>query len=261
MRWAAALSLLKPKPLPKTTVGLSSFRARLSSQLAGEGVGDVFLKGASCRSVDASSATPNSDDGSFVYREALKFQRPNTIRAQPHLRNSASFIGTIVPPFLEFTNSESIFCVYSKLRLLPPPPGKGDQPVWVFMDFYDKMARIASRHLKPGDFVYVSGHLDYFTVANNDGGNGKVRLFYKVIVKDLNFVRPKLEVSSQSNVARFEAQEAEMANLVLGERNSENNEDDPLHLWLEFFANPLEWWDNRLDKVCFLSNASTYKIK
>lgn len=49
------------------------------------------------------------------------------------------------------------------------------------MDFYDKMARIASRHLKPGDFVYVSGHLDYFTVANNDGGNGKVRLFYKVI--------------------------------------------------------------------------------
>ncbi|KAF3781788.1 Protein OSB1 [Nymphaea thermarum] len=261
MRWAAtAVSLLKLRLLPKTLIG-PFLGARLLSQSAGEADGHSFFRGESYRSVNASSPTPDSEDGSFVYRQALKFQRPNAIKLQPHLRNSASFIGTIIRPFIKFINHERIFCVYSKLRLLPPPPGKGGRPLWIFVDFYDKMARIASRHLKPGDFVYVSGHLDYFTVGNNDGGNGKALMFYKVIVKDWNFVQPKLESTSQSNVARFEAQEAEIANFILGDKNRENKEDDPQHLWMLFFASPLEWWDNRLNKVFFLSYASTYEIK
>ncbi|KAA8546247.1 hypothetical protein F0562_003014 [Nyssa sinensis] len=49
----------------------------------------------------------------------------------------------------------------------------------------DEMAELSIKHLKPNDFIYVSGHLGSYTKADV---NAKLVTKYKVIVKEINYV-------------------------------------------------------------------------
>ncbi|KDO84347.1 hypothetical protein CISIN_1g0242472mg, partial [Citrus sinensis] len=48
------------------------------------------------------------------------------------------------------------------------------------------MAQLCQKHLKPNDFIYVTGQLHSYSKVDK---NGKLCLCYKVVVEDFNYVR------------------------------------------------------------------------
>ncbi|XP_024528399.1 protein OSB1, mitochondrial-like [Selaginella moellendorffii] len=83
---------------------------------------------------------------------------------------------------------------------------------WFLLDFCDPVSEIAVEHAKKGDWVQVQGEL----LVPKPGD--KI-VTPKVLVKDFKFVE-------KSNDSKIET----------------------ARLWLEFFAAPNEWWDNRAIK-------------
>ncbi|KAI3807261.1 hypothetical protein L1987_23186 [Smallanthus sonchifolius] len=180
----------------------------------------------SCRSPRVFVDDPGT--GSIAYRHTLRTQRPPTIRWQKELENSASFIGTVISPLKTFTTAGGIL-VHTQLKVEPPSGSK--KFVRIFLDMWDDMAELSIQHLKPNDYIYVSGYLQSFTRALE---NGNVILYHKVLVKEINFV----------------------ANSNQKSNNTEDQEESPfekrrkrLYLWQVFFANPYEWQDLRKRKV------------
>lgn len=101
----------------------------------------------------------------------------------------------------------------------------------------DELAKICFEHLKENDFIYVSGRLLTSTMADP---NGNLRLFYKVLVKELNYVTQRRGSMCRKNEER---QSDEGRAAVLEKYRNR------LHLWQVFFSNPYEWWDNRKNKL------------
>ncbi|KAK1427374.1 hypothetical protein QVD17_16057 [Tagetes erecta] len=171
----------------------------------------------------------SSEPGSIIYQHTLRTQRPSTIRFQKELQNSASFIGTVNSPVKSFTARDGTLCVHTRLRLEPQSGSK--RFITVFLDMSGDMAELSIQHLKPNDYIYVSGYLQSFTRALD---NGNIMLYPKVLVKEINFV----------------------ANSNQKSNNTEDLEESPLekqrkrlYLWQVFFANPYEWQDLRKRKV------------
>lgn len=175
--------------------------------------------------------------GSAVYRHALKFQRPTTIKWQPQLENSVNFIGTVVRP-LEKSN---VFGVYTLLHVKNSHSDCGFKSVFFLNSIFSHelilktkdtsmfnllltllgisirlliklenielnecvamldillliihhlqclssillavggdMAQLCQKHLKPNDFIYVTGQLHSYSKVDK---NGKLCLRYKV---------------------------------------------------------------------------------
>lgn len=81
----------------------------------------------------------------------------------------------------------------------------------------------------------MSGRLVSDVVESDEG---KQQTFYKVVVQQLNFIERNLSTFALNDHA-----------------SGRNFGSDPVHnnsstveLWQAFFANPLEWWDNRKNK-------------
>ncbi|PWA81305.1 primosome PriB/single-strand DNA-binding protein [Artemisia annua] len=55
----------------------------------------------------------------------------------------------------------------------------------VLLNMWDDMAELSTQHIKPNDYIYVSGYLRSFGKASD---NGNFILKNKVIVQELNFV-------------------------------------------------------------------------
>lgn len=98
---------------------------------------------------------------------------------------------------------------------------------------WDNMAAISIQHLKPNDFIHVSGRLESYTKTDLDG---KLITHYKVDVKKLNFV------AQRCTPKQFEKSELEREEARLERYKNQ------VHLWQVFFTNPFEWWDNRKTK-------------
>ncbi|KAI3440326.1 uncharacterized protein J3R85_003649 [Psidium guajava] len=99
---------------------------------------------------------------------------------------------------------------------------------------WDEMAETSWKHLRAEDFVYVSGQLGSYAKASE---GGQSRTYYEVIVKELNYVTQTCRDHCLST-------SAESKSGALSEKRK-----DRLQLWQIFFANPYEWWDNRISKV------------
>ncbi|KAK2970192.1 hypothetical protein RJ640_019660 [Escallonia rubra] len=80
---------------------------------------------------------------------------------------------------------------------------------WINLTFWDELAHVASQHIEKGHQIYVSGRLVSDTVEADDG---KQQTYYKV-----------------KNYAA-------------------NTTGSTEELWQAFFANPVDWWDNRKNK-------------
>ncbi|KAK9072171.1 hypothetical protein SSX86_008603 [Deinandra increscens subsp. villosa] len=167
--------------------------------------------------------------GSIAYRHALRSQRPPTVRWQNHLQNSASFIGTLDSPIQSFTTRSGLLGVHTRLKVQPPPGSK--KFVTIYLDMWGDMAELSIQHLKPNDYIYVSGYLRSFTRALE---NGNIMLYPKVLVKEINFV-----ANNNQNINHTEDQ---------GETALEKQRKR-LYLWQVFFANPYEWKDLRKRKT------------
>lgn len=108
----------------------------------------------------------------------------------------------------------------------------------VLLIMWDEMAEICIQHLKPNDHIYVSGQLKSYTKQNEDGEHG---IYYKVIVKELNYVAQHGD-GSTSAVQKKTEMEGDV-----GEAGMDRHRDK-LILWQVFLHNPYEWWDNRKSK-------------
>ncbi|KAK4797100.1 hypothetical protein SAY86_029426 [Trapa natans] len=175
------------------------------------------------------------DGCSAVYRHALKSKNPTVIRWKPELVNKVSLIGTILFPLKQFATRNGSFGVHTVLSVQADP--HTSRAFRMRLNMWDKMAEISWQHLRPNDFIYVSGQLDCYTRAAIDG---QLTTFYKVNVHELNYVAKQIQQPVPKNLDKPMTAHAGAS---FNERRRER-----LILWQVFFANPYEWWDNRKHK-------------
>ncbi|XP_017255682.2 protein OSB1, mitochondrial [Daucus carota subsp. sativus] len=184
-----------------------------------------------------------SDDGTELtaYERALKYKRPSTIKYQEELSNSVSLIGVVTRPIcpVKSKSGGGDLGAYTVLKVNNTLSScqTTRRHTWILLSMWGKMAQICITHLKLDDLVYVSGHLGSYSKADK---NGIPNTSYKVNVMNINYVQshrqaPVCERAKQSRVE-------DLAVTSLDRYN------DRLHLWQVYFANPLEWFDNRNSK-------------
>ncbi|XP_031273386.1 protein OSB1, mitochondrial-like [Pistacia vera] len=175
-----------------------------------------------------------AEGGSAVYRHALKFQRPTTIRWRPELRNCVSLIGLVCFPLKKNPNTGCFG--YTCLQVVHSPYSNGG--FRILLSMRDDMAELCEKNLKPNDFIYVSGPLGSYT-KTDQGGNLILR--YKVNVKDLNYVK-------RNGRQGVTCQKPEESKSGEGEADIDKHVSQE-YLWQLYFSNPYEWWDNRKNKL------------
>ncbi|XP_017422463.2 protein OSB1, mitochondrial isoform X2 [Vigna angularis] len=168
---------------------------------------------------------------SAVYRHALQFQRPATIRWSPRLENTASFIGSVTREPARINSKTGNFGIHTVLKVRISNQANSSF-IRVLLMMWNSVAELALEHLKPNDFIYASGSLGSYTKP--DAG-GIPRLNYKLYVKEFKFVTQRSGYQGHEKL--------ESANV--GMQNNQNR----LHLWQVFFSNPNEWWDQRKRKL------------
>ncbi|TYG69300.1 hypothetical protein ES288_D05G220700v1 [Gossypium darwinii] len=175
-------------------------------------------------------------EGSAIYRLALKFQRPTTVEVEPPSRNRISLIGTVGEPLNVMNTRSDYFGVQTRLNV--KNPYDSDCRFKIRLQMWSEMGKICMEHVKPGDFIYVSGVLGSFSVATLDK---QLIIYYKVTVTELSFVTHHGERSTTRECKELESEQD------LGEAGM-GSYDSQLYLWQVFFTNPFEWWDNRKSK-------------
>ncbi|MBA0565886.1 hypothetical protein Golob_010741 [Gossypium lobatum] len=175
-------------------------------------------------------------EGSAIYRLALKFQRPTTVEVEPPSRNRISLIGTVDEPLQVMNTRSDYFGVQT--RLYVKNPYDSDCRFKIRLKMWSEMGKICMEHVKPGDFIYVSGVLGSFSVATLDK---QLIIYYQVTVTELSFVTHHGERSTTRECKELES-EQDVGEAGLGSYDSQ------LYLWQVFFTNPFEWWDNRKSK-------------
>ncbi|KAI4366412.1 hypothetical protein MLD38_022293 [Melastoma candidum] len=175
------------------------------------------------------SPVDGGGSGSSSYHRALKLQRPTVIKWQDRLANSVSLIGSVLFSPNQSNTDNDRFGVHTVLRV------KSTRDFGIMLSMWDEMAEIASKHLRRNDWIYVSGRLESYTKASEDG---QTKIKFQVQVKELNYVAPILRP--------YRPAETEVKNSGTGSLESHKYR---LHLWQVFFANPSDWWDNRKKKT------------
>ncbi|KAL5780357.1 hypothetical protein ACOSQ2_011094 [Xanthoceras sorbifolium] len=172
--------------------------------------------------------------GSAAYRRVLRSQRPTTIKWDPDFVNYVNFIGSVDFPLKKFSPEKFEIRVHTLLKVKESPDSNHSFRIALVMR--GDMATFCEKHLKPNDFIYVSGRLKSYTKADQ---NRNLRIWYTVDVKDLNYVAKR--------GAALTSQKSEELKSGQGEAGMEKYENR-FYLWHVFFTNPCEWWDNRKDK-------------
>ncbi|KAF7850637.1 hypothetical protein BT93_L5175 [Corymbia citriodora subsp. variegata] len=162
---------------------------------------------------------------------AAAYPRPQEIQWRKELTNSVQLIGIVSTPVevRDFPSGKVV--AWTRLAVRK----SSTDTTWINLTFWDELALTASQHLEKGHQIFVSGRLVSDLVESDEG---KQQTFYKVVVQQLNFIERSLSPVTPNDHA-----------------SSRNFGSDPVHnnsstveLWQAFFANPLEWWDNRKNK-------------
>ncbi|MBA0836978.1 hypothetical protein Goarm_009165 [Gossypium armourianum] len=123
-------------------------------------------------------------------------------------------------------------------RLTVKNPYDSDCRFKIRLKMWSEMGKICMEHVKPGDFIYVSGVLGSFSVATLDK---QLIIYYQVTVTELSFVTHHGERSTTRECKELESEQD-------GGEAGMGSYDSLLYLWQVFFTNPFEWWDNRKSK-------------
>ncbi|KZV28877.1 hypothetical protein F511_13672 [Dorcoceras hygrometricum] len=172
---------------------------------------------------------------SAVYRRALKFQRPTTLRFQPNMLNSISLIGFISAPLKEYDTAGGRKGVFTRLKVDSSP--RAQRSFMVMLNFWDELAEIAVEHLKLRDLIYVSGSLVSRKEMDEDGKSIYRHKACQALVHLMCIFLSALRIHLYLN----------MEFLVTVEELLKMHKAR-LHLWQVFFSSPDEWWDNRNSK-------------
>ncbi|XP_047085178.1 protein OSB2, chloroplastic-like [Lolium rigidum] len=191
-------------------------------------------------------------DAAAQQQAAPTTPRPDEIPWSKELCNSVRLIGTVG------TDVE--------LRQLPSGASvargriavwkSATETTWVTLAFWDDLAVTASEHVKQGDKIFVSGRLVSDTVEE---GPEKRQVYYKVVVQEFKFIESFQPVRLYEPESSQDTQGGKHGNYVdngFTSGSTENRKGDYMSsssrsteaLWQAFFANPLDWWDNRKDK-------------
>ncbi|CAN1273855.1 Protein OSB1, mitochondrial [Linum perenne] len=123
----------------------------------------------------------SGDSSSEVHRRAVTSKRPATVRWAPRLANSVQLIGSVERPVETIKSKTGQFGAYTILRAKNPLDSK-QLTYKIMIVAWEDLAEICINHVKPGDFIYVSGLLAFYDNKDNYGSQSKI------IVKELNFV-------------------------------------------------------------------------
>ncbi|KAJ7972717.1 protein OSB2, chloroplastic-like [Quillaja saponaria] len=175
------------------------------------------------------------DDLSNNYNQ-VSYSKPPEIPWKKELCNSVNLIGIVATP-VEIKHLPSGKAVaWTRLAVKK----SATQTSWISLTFWDELAHVASQHVEKDCQIYVSGRLVSDSVDSDDG---KQQTYYKVVVQQLNFVEKNL-----SPVTLYGQDPDYMsAGRKLG-NNAANSTDSVEEVWQAFFANPVDWWDNRKNK-------------
>ncbi|XP_052730635.1 LOW QUALITY PROTEIN: protein OSB3, chloroplastic/mitochondrial [Vigna angularis] len=185
------------------------------------------------------------------------FPKPSEIPWQKELCNSVNLIGIVaVPVEIKHLPSGKVVawtCLSVKKS--------ATQTSLINLTFWDNLALVASQHLQKGHQVHVSGRLVTDTVENEEG---KTNSYYKVVAQQLNFIERNLsKVPLQDLESDGSGKCCVMWNgcnlglvlcvlpnifLLVSGRKVSSGTGSVVELWQAFFANPGEWWDNRMTK-------------
>ncbi|KAJ6684997.1 SINGLE-STRANDED DNA-BINDING PROTEIN [Salix purpurea] len=169
------------------------------------------------------------------YSQTATHAKPDEIQWNKELCNSVHLIGVVgIPVEIKHLPSGKVVA-WTRLAVKK----SATDTSWINLTFWDELAHVASQHVEKGQQIYVSGRLISDSVENDDG---KLQTYYKVVVQQLNFI----ERSSPTGLYDRGSNNME-AGRKLG-NNSANDMGSTEERWQAFFANPMEWWDNRKDK-------------
>ncbi|CAL9103949.1 unnamed protein product [Musa textilis] len=197
------------------------------------------------------SARTGVGDKSFVYRQSM-LGRPSTVRRQSVPWNLCSFIGTVIRPVKRYAGNFT--GAYTLIEVKRPSCSSSSSSFWILLSLSNKLEEVSLKYLNVNDTIYVCGRLGSYTKHYEDGSCG---IFYKVHVKDLNFVKHYRQIQKSTEMEISAVQESTVP--ISSTADDDKELRDRLHLWQVFFANPHEWWDNRQSK--FYSGSADFRHK
>ncbi|XP_010936149.2 protein OSB1, mitochondrial [Elaeis guineensis] len=162
--------------------------------------------------------------------------RPQEIPWRKELANSVRLIGIIGAPIQIKHLSSGKVVAWTRLGVKK----SASETSWINLTFWDELAHVAFQHVEKGHQVYVSGRLVSDVVERDDENQ---QVYYKVVVQQLNFIERSFPpVLLYEPVANSGVSGAKLGNYV------SNSSASIEELWQAFFANPIDWWDNRKNK-------------
>ncbi|KAL5792826.1 hypothetical protein ACOSP7_001420 [Xanthoceras sorbifolium] len=189
----------------------------------------------SCRQPSKSRLKCSIDYNEHQYSQAV-CPKPAEIPWRKELTNSVHLIGVVGTPIeIKHLPSGKVLA-WTRLAVRK----SATDTSWINLTFWDELAHAAYNHVEKGHQIYVSGRLVSDVVENDDG---KQQTYYKVVVQQLNFVE-----KSSPSVASYDRESNFMTAGKKVGNNAGNNMGSTEELWQAFFANPVEWWDNRKNK-------------
>lgn len=170
---------------------------------------------------------------------APQYPRPPEIQWKKELCNSVQLIGVVGAPVQIKHLASGKVVAWSRLAVKKSQT----DTVWINLTFWDDLAHIASQHVEKGQQIHVSGRLISDTVESDDG---KQQTYYKVVVQQLNFIEKSL--SSPVSLYNGDSSSATPGKRQSSYSANSTGSTSTEELWQAFFANPMEWWDNRKNK-------------
>ncbi|KAL2556838.1 Protein OSB1 [Forsythia ovata] len=189
-------------------------------------------------SFDYNNAAASNSNGVYEYERfaGSQYPKPSEIQWKKELCNSVQLIGIVATPVQIKLLPSGKVLAWSRLAVKKSQ----NDTIWINLTFWDEMAHIASEHVEKGHQIYISGRLVSDTVKNEDETQ---QTYYKVVVQQLNFVERGLSSVSLYNGDSNSPTPGRKQNNYAANTMGSTEE-----LWQAFFANPLEWWDNRNNK-------------
>ncbi|XP_050264320.1 protein OSB2, chloroplastic-like [Quercus robur] len=179
-----------------------------------------------------------SVDYNYNYNQTqVEYPRPTEIPWTKEHSNSVHLIGIVGTPVeikhLPSGNGKAL--AWTRLAVKK----SSTLTSWISLTFWDELAHIAFQHVEKGQQIYVSGRLVSDTVESEDG---KQQTYYKVVVQQLNFV--------ERSISSLPLYDRDSNSMMAGKKLGNNAASDMSieELWQAFFANPVDWWDNRKNK-------------
>ncbi|XP_050106424.1 protein OSB2, chloroplastic-like isoform X3 [Malus sylvestris] len=168
----------------------------------------------------------------------IAYPRPVEVQWKKELCNTVHLIGVVgLPVEIKHLPSGKVLA-WTRLAVKK----SATDTSWINLTFWDELAHVAFQHVEKGQQIYVTGRLISDSVETDEG---KQQTYYKVVVQQLNFV----EKGFSSPALKDHDSDSFTAGRNLGNNATKNITETTQELWQAFFANPVEWWDNRKTKI------------